>query len=83
MSPERYRTVVKRFTGKELFEPFSQTFNPGDQIVFLHHRGDQEELSVFAMLKSVEACTGAEPNPSPQYEAKRDVFDAFTSATQR
>ena|SRR5271168_555130 len=59
MSPERCRTVIKRFIGKELSGPFYQIFESGEQLMFLHHRGDDEEFSGFATPASAYFRIGA------------------------
>lgn len=75
--------VTRRFTGKKVYGPFYETFEPGTRLIFMRHRGDEEGISVFTTLHTVNPYTTAPPDPGSLYEAKRDVFEAFTAATQK
>lgn len=81
MHQGEYRVVTRRFRAKKVFGPFFETFEPGDELVFLLHAGSAKEMSVFATLESVRSCKPG--TPTPQYEAEKRLFETSTSATEK
>ena len=76
----RRRTVTKNFRGKERPGPFSYTFSVGDELVLLHYGGENDEqFAVFARLTDVQNCALQQQEPSPRYEASKDLFDSSTA----
>ena len=79
----QYCTVTRRFSGKKVTGPFYETFEPGTQLVFMRHRGDEDKISVFATFEGVQPDAAIRSDPGSLYEAKRDVFDASTAKTEK
>ena len=82
MSPGRERIVTKQLSCRELNGPFTETFSAGERLVLLRFGGDDCECAVFARLRDVQLSTAEHPNPSPQYEAEREQFEASTESVE-
>lgn len=75
------KIVTTNFFAKELAGPFKRPFIEGQRLVFLHHRGDKNEVSVFATLEDALRCD-PEKQPEPAYELERFLFETLTVDTQ-
>jgi hypothetical protein len=74
------RIVTTAFVARESSGSFSRSFAQGEKVVFLHHGGDENELSVFATLEDVLRCDPGK-QPQPSYEVERVLFATATVAT--